>query len=124
MNRKVQLSAKARAFGNFSAVDGCVVLDRGMNLIGFGGEIRIDDEMLKESPRTLIDRRTNTPAADQDLRHLGTRHRSAFRLCKMVGGALVFVISQDGDLRIFSSDANHVYLDEYLSHIVMRADQC
>jgi hypothetical protein len=124
MNRKVELGAKARAFGNFSAVDGCVVLDRGMKLIGFGGEIRVDDAMLKQSPRIFFDPRTNTPIAEEELRQFGTRHRSAFRLCKMVGGAIVFVVSQDGELRVFSSDADHVYFDNHLSHVILRADHC
>ena len=40
----------------------------------------------------------------------GTRHRSAFELCERVPNTLAFVISQDGGVRAFSNDDEHVYL--------------
>ena len=52
---------------------------------------------------------------EQLLARFGHRHRSAFLLCKAVPDALAFVISQDGDLLVFSSDDRHVYCDENLS---------
>jgi DNA integrity scanning protein DisA with diadenylate cyclase activity len=54
-------------------------------------------------------------AEDQLLARFGHRHRSAFLLCKAIPNAIAFVISQDGDLPVFSSDDRHVYCDENLS---------
>jgi hypothetical protein len=48
------------------------------------------------------------------LRPFGQRHKSAYSLCKQVPNSLAFVLSQDGDLRLFSSDESTVYLDDLL----------
>ena len=37
------------------------------------------------------------------LTRFGMRHRSAYRFCHWVPGAMAFVISQDGDLRVFGN---------------------
>jgi len=38
----------------------------------------------------------------------GTRHMSAARLCKAHDDLLVFIMSQDGELKVFSSDGDKV----------------
>jgi DNA integrity scanning protein DisA with diadenylate cyclase activity len=84
-----------------------------MTVHGFGGTIETG---ATASARTYADSRTNAPLAEgQLLARFGHRHRSAFLLCKAVPNALAFVISQDGDLPVFSSDERHVYCDENLS---------
>jgi hypothetical protein len=109
-----QVWSTAASIGHLSAHDGCVVLDRQMTVYGFGGTIEMGTAAA--SMRTYLDRRTNAPLAeDQLLFRFGHRHRSAFQLCKEVANAIVFVISQDGDLLVFSSDDHHVYFDENLS---------
>ncbi|NJO50664.1 MAG: hypothetical protein HC840_15825 [Leptolyngbyaceae cyanobacterium RM2_2_4] len=35
------------------------------------------------------------------MNQFGTRHRSAARFCGKVPGAVIFVVSQDGDIRLF-----------------------
>jgi hypothetical protein len=68
------------------------------------------------SPLTYADSRTSAPLLEEQLLpRFGHRHRSAFLLCKAVPNAIAFVISQDGDLPVFSSDDRHVYCDENLS---------
>jgi hypothetical protein len=111
--RRHQVWSAAASTGHLSAHDGCVVLDRKMTVHGFGGTI---ESAAAASPRTYADSRTKTPLAeDQLLSRFGHRHRSAFQLCKAVPNALAFVISQDGDLPVFSSDERYVYCDENLS---------
>jgi hypothetical protein len=91
-----------------------VVLDRQMTVHGFGGTI--ETTAANSSPRTYVDSRTNAPLAEEQLlARFGHRHRSAFLLCKAVPDVIAFVISQDGDLPVFSSDDRHVYCDENLS---------
>jgi hypothetical protein len=112
--RRHQLWSTAASVGHLSALDGCVVLDRRMTVHGFGGTI--ETGAAKASPRTYADSRTNAPLAEEPLlARFGHRHRSAFLLCKAVPNAIAFVISQDGDLPVFSSDDRHVYCDENLS---------
>ncbi len=112
--RRHQLWSAAASVGHLSALDGCVVLDRRMTVHGFGGTI--ETAAADRSARTLTDPRTNAPLAEGPLlARFGHRHRSAFLLCKAVPDAVAFVISQDGDLPVFSSDGRHVYCDENLS---------
>jgi hypothetical protein len=81
-----------------SATDGCVVLDGGLDLFGFGAKILVPksaeacpvfDHILTPTDRSL------------NMNTVGTRHGSAFALAQKVPGATVFVVSQDGHLRIF-----------------------
>jgi hypothetical protein len=112
--RRHQVWSTAASVGHLSAHDGCVVLDRQMTVHGFGGTI--ETGAARGSPRTYADSRTGAPLAEERLlARFGHRHRSAFLLCKAVPNALAFVISQDGDLPVFSSDDRHVYFDENLS---------
>jgi hypothetical protein len=112
--RRHRLWSTAASVGHLSALDGCVVLDRGMTIHGFGGTI--ETGAAQSSTRTYADSRDSAPLVDEPLlARFGHRHRSAFLLCKAVANALAFVISQDGDLRVFSSDDRHVYCDENLS---------
>jgi len=79
-----------------SRVDGAVVLDPELGLLGFGTEIQVT-----EVPRAVY--RANDPKASQraelDYNHFGTRHRSMMRYCAAVPGSVGFVVSQDGDVR-------------------------
>ena len=112
--RRHQLWSTAASVGQLSAHDGCVVLDRQMTVHGFGGTI--ETAAAASSARTCADSWANVPLAEEQLlARFGHRHRSAFLLCKAVPNAIAFVISQDGDLRVFSSDDRHVYCDDNLS---------
>jgi hypothetical protein len=91
-----------------------VLLDRQMMVHGFGGTI--ETRAATSSTRTYADSRSKAPLDEaQLLSRFGHRHRSAFQLCKAIPNAIAFVISQDGDLPVFSSDDRYVYCDENLS---------
>jgi hypothetical protein len=94
--------------GRLSAADGCVVLDRGMKVHGFGAVV--DADLDRMSPRRCVElpgeRETTT---DELLRLYGTRHKSAYALCHKVPHAVVVVVSQDGEMRVFASDETAVY---------------
>ena len=112
--RRHQLWSTAASVGHLSAHDGCVVLDRQMTVHGFGGTIETGAAF--GSARSYVDSRTRAPLAEEQLLvRFGHRHRSAFLLCKAVANAIVFVISQDGELPVFSSDDRHVSCDENLT---------
>lgn len=124
LRRKRGLRAEARALGRLSAVDGCVVVDRGLNLLGFGGHIQVSPDQARRAGRAFTYFDTREPRPESDLKRFGTRHLSAFQLCQAVQDCLVFVISQDGRLRVFASDAKHVYLFDALAAEVSYRDQC
>jgi hypothetical protein len=106
--RRAIVFSKAEILAGLSSVDGCVVLDQHLRVLGFGGEIRVDEKMVKAAPRALRNIKTGQPMEDE-LKQMGTRHRSACRLAQVHPGIIVFVISQDGDLRIFCSDESNVF---------------
>jgi hypothetical protein len=112
--RRHQVWSTAASVAHLSAHDGCVLLDRQMNVHGFGGTI--ETRGVTTSSRTYMDSRTKAPLSEDELlSRFGHRHRSAYQLCKAVPNAIAFVISQDGDLPVFSSDDRYLYCDENLS---------
>ncbi len=96
-----RMYSAARALANLANVDGCVVLNNRLKVLGFGGEIRVPEESVRNSICVEADHRTMSVRAEVDMQQFGTRHRSAYRLCARRPGTIVFVISQDRDLRVF-----------------------
>jgi len=103
------LLTTAEALGGLTATDGCVVLNRSMRLIGFGGII--DVEQTKLGPQLVWGGSPSDPSMTEQslLEQFGTRHRSAYLLCRALPNTIVFVVSQDGDLRVFASDNEKAY---------------
>jgi len=98
---KKRMFSAARALAELANVDGCVVLDRRFRLFGFGAEIRVSEDQVAGWECSESHPESLAPQAKIDVERWGTRHRSAFRLCCARPGTLAFVISQDGDLRVF-----------------------
>jgi hypothetical protein len=110
-----KMCAAAQSIGHLSATDGCVVLDRNLTLHGFGGTIKTQNEGLSKKRCFRVDNHQNHEVNEEDLlRDFGHRHSSAFNLCKQIPSAMAFVISQDGDLRLFTSDASSIYFYDLL----------
>ena len=107
--RRSAVFAKADIVSGLSSVDGCVVLDRNLRVSGFGGEIVVDPARAQQEARALRNLKTGEPMPESELDRLGTRHRSAYRLVKAHAGVIAFVVSQDGDLRIFASTKEDVF---------------
>jgi hypothetical protein len=106
--RRSQLVAKATALADLSCIDGCVVLNKHLQLCGFGGEIRVTDEQARNSPLQFRNARTGKAYEHGEYLRMigGTRHRSAARLCRAFDNSVAFVISQDGELRVLFSDGD------------------
>jgi hypothetical protein len=117
-----RLLTHADIVGNLSCVDGCVVLNRRLQVCGFGSEIKITDSQQKNSPRAFKNFKTGEVWPDREFFDGigGTRHKSAARLCKAHEGVVAFVVSQDGELRVFSSNTKSVYafgpIDTHSAH--------
>ncbi len=92
-------------------VDGAVVLTKRFELLGFGGEIS------GELPGVVTVRKAmdleGEIAEEEFTESVGTRHRSAYRLCLAVPNMIAIVISQDGAVRFVTNRGGAVtYWDQ------------
>lgn len=82
-------------------VDGLVVLNQDLKVLGFGARITAADEPQNVSVAS------DATATDSNLRPVdyhvyGTRHQSMMRYCSKHPGSVGLVISQDGDVRVMT----------------------
>jgi hypothetical protein len=96
------LTSTILSIAALSEVDGCVVLDRNLSVIGFGGTIVPQSKKVDRAKCFHLVRKKEMLASDV-LDHLGHRHSSAYGLCRDAINSIAFVISQDGDLRVFAN---------------------
>jgi Probable sensor domain DACNV len=101
----------AHLIAGLTAVDGAVVMTQRFEMLGFGGEISGD-----LPPAETIERAIDVEAdetIEEPTDGVGTRHRSAYRLCKALGGLIAVVISQDGNVRFIKrKDGAVTYWDQ------------
>lgn len=90
----------ARLFSDLMQVDGTLVLDKRVKLIGFGGEIRVDHNVLQVGHARDLE---GTQVTSWNVQGDGTRHRSVYRLCSVEPEVIGFVISQDGHVRMIAN---------------------
>lgn len=83
-----------------SAVDGALVLNDRLEVVGFGAEIQVNDVALDHMH--FSSGQSDSRFSAKPLTDFGTRHRSAARFCKAVPGSVAFVVSQDGDRRLMT----------------------
>ena len=91
----------AYLIAGLAAVDGAVVLDTHLQLLGFGAEIsgRLPDVAVIGRALDLEGKSVaGEPAANE-----GTRHRSAYRLVAALPGSVAIVVSQDGGVRFLAA---------------------
>lgn len=94
-----RLLSAVDTIAHLSAADGCVVFNRRLQLHSFASMIELSEPASDMVPCFQGD--TDIPIDVVTLRSLGARRRSAALLCEACPGAMAFVISQDGELRIF-----------------------
>lgn len=90
----------ARFFSDMMQVDGALVLDQKLSVIGFGGEIRVDRNVFQVGQAHDLD---GTHVSSWNVQNDGTRHRSVYRLCSVEPSVIGFVISQDSHVRMIAS---------------------
>jgi hypothetical protein len=78
-------------------VDGAVVMTDQLEILGFGAEISGALPEVDSVDRSLD--LHGTRRVEEHTDRVGTRHRSAYRLCAKLHHALVVVVSQDGGVR-------------------------
>jgi hypothetical protein len=88
----------AHQLADFAGVDGAVVMTNKNRVLGFGGMIKGDFDLVGTVARALD---LEGELRQEELtENLGTRHRSVYYLCQQVPDALGIVISQDGAVRL------------------------
>ena len=87
----------AHLIASLTAVDGAVVMTQRFELLGFGGEISGLLPAVETVARAL-DVEAEA-AVEESVGGVGTRHRSAYRLCNELPDVIAVVISQDGNVR-------------------------
>ena len=101
----------AHTIAGLADVDGAVVLNKRLEVIGFGGEIVGDlpDVHGVMRARDLEGEEREEERTDR----VGTRHRSLYRLCAAVPAAIGIVVSQDGSVRLVANKQGAVtYWDQ------------
>jgi hypothetical protein len=84
----------SRVIANLTAIDGAVVLDKRLGLLGFGAEVSAE----LPSP-SRVWRAVDTEGRERepdDIENVGTRHRAAYRFVQDHARGLAIVISHDG----------------------------
>lgn len=95
----------ARFFSDLMQVDGALVLDQRLCLLGFGGEIRVDRTVLQVRHALDLD---GQATVSWNVQADGTRHRSVYRLCSVEPEVIGFVISQDSQVRMIANVGDEV----------------
>jgi hypothetical protein len=84
----------SRLIAGLSAIDGAVVLDKRLRILGFGAEVSAELPAPAHVWRALDTEGTHCePASVEDV---GTRHRAAYRFVRDNPAGLAIVISHDG----------------------------
>lgn len=98
-----QWDTATRVTAQASCVDGAVILDAALSVMGFRVELLArDEERLPACVALAPETSEPAPTGVVDMASFGTRHRSAARFCARLPGAVVVVVSQDGEMREFT----------------------
>lgn len=92
--------------GNLAGADGAIVLSNTFRIVGFSAEITA--EMRQQSKVYAVLDQVHRKVKPLDVEQFGMRHRSAIKLCSNTADAIVFVVSQDGDVSLVWGKDDHV----------------
>jgi hypothetical protein len=97
---------------DMATVDGCLLVDSRFSVLAYGVEIQVPGYESETVYRALdSEAEQRTPESAE---HAGTRHRSAYRLCRDFPECLAVVISQDGMVQFISNVGGRV---TYWNHL-------
>jgi hypothetical protein len=107
----------AHFIADLAAMDGAVVMTKALDLLGFGGEILSGSHKIETVARALD--AEGDQVQMESTRGVGTRHRSAYRLCNELHDAIAVVISQDGAVRVVIwKDSMVIYWDQVVMSVL------
>ena len=107
----------AHLIAGFASADGAVVLDKRIELLGFGAEIGSDLPAVRSVARALD--AEGRRKVVESVESVGQRHRSAYRLCNFAHDAVAIVVSQDGTVRFVKwHDGEVTYWDNVATSVL------
>jgi hypothetical protein len=119
---KDELKGAVRFVASLSCVDGLVLMNTNLKIIGFGTVIKIakipDNIYLSKTAKI-----NESKLGKANPNNYGTRHRSMFSYCWNHIGSIGFVVSQDGDIRAITRIGNRLIMWENIRvqrHIMSR----
>ena len=95
------LDRRTKNVSRLTQVDGALLVTDRLRILGFGVEVT--------APATDLDTVTDGDA-QVSIEDYGTRHRSAFRMCKASPSTVAFVCSQDGGIKCVRNTTGRVVL--------------
>lgn len=98
------------AMARLTAVDGAVIVNRKLELIGFGAVAKLGQTAPYQVFR--CEDRKATKRKQVAIENYGTRHRSAFEFCFRNRPSVAIVVSQDGGIKIVTRVGKHIYFWE------------
>jgi len=104
----------SRVVANLAAIDGAVVVDKRLGLLGFGAEVSAELPAPSRVWRALdVEGRERVP---DDIENVGTRHRAAYRFVRDHARGLAIVISHDGGVSFVANrDQEVVFWEQSVS---------
>jgi hypothetical protein len=104
----------SRVIGGLAGIDGAVVLDKRLQLVGFGAEVSSDLPTPDRVWRALdLEGGERLP---ESIENVGTRHRAAYRYARQHPQGLAIVISHDGGVSFVTQrDGDVVYWEQSVS---------
>jgi hypothetical protein len=104
----------SRVIGGLAAIDGAVVLDKRLQLVGFGAEVSSDIPSPDRVWRALdLEGRERLP---ESIENVGTRHRAAYRFARHHPQGLAIVVSHDGGVSFVARrEGDVVYWEQSVS---------
>ena len=104
----------SRVAANLTAIDGALVVDKRLGLLGFGAEVSADLPAPSRVWRALdVEGKEREPNA---VENVGTRHRAAYRFVQDHPRGLAIVISHDGGVSFVANrDGEVVFWEQSVS---------
>jgi hypothetical protein len=104
----------SRVLANLTAIDGAVVLDKRLGLVGYGAEVSAELPAPSRVWRALdAEGRERVP---DDVENVGTRHRAAYRFVQDHPRGIAIVISHDGGVSFVANrDGEVVFWEQSVS---------
>jgi hypothetical protein len=96
----------SRVIGGLAGIDGAVVLDKRLQLVGFGAEVSSDLPSPDRVWRALD--LEGTERLPESIENVGTRHRAAYRFARHNPHGIAIVISHDGGVSFVTERAGDV----------------
>jgi hypothetical protein len=96
----------SRLIANLAGIDGAVVLDKRLGLVGYGAEVSAELPTPVRVWRALDSEGTKREL--DDIENVGTRHRAAYRFVHDHPQGLAIVISHDGGVSVVANHAGEV----------------